>query len=128
MNLLPGPKGGGHLGSRFCGFGPFLHRLFGVLDFEARFCGFLQHRGLRFLIPILYNTYRRFTVCRCCSRCFGSFITHTLHVALQRYTHITVSVFNDFGHGFSVLGAFCCGFSLFATPQCPPSQSYLHRH
>ena len=53
MNLLPGSKGGGHLGSRFCGFGPFLHRLLGVLDFEARFCGFLQHRGLRFLIPIV---------------------------------------------------------------------------
>ena len=42
--------GGGHWDSRFCGFGPFLPRFFGVLDFEARFCGFLQHRGLRLLV------------------------------------------------------------------------------
>ena len=39
--------GGGHWGSRFCGFGPFLPRFFGVSNFEARFCGFLQHCGLQ---------------------------------------------------------------------------------
>ena len=98
---------GGHWGSRFCGFVPFWPRFFGVLDFEARFAGFSPYR-------------RRFTVCRCCSRFFDSFITHTLHAALQRYTDITVSVFNDFGHGFAVFGGFCCGFAVFATPQCPP--------
>ena len=36
-----------------CSFGPFLPRFFGVLDFEARFCGFLQQRGLRFLVLII---------------------------------------------------------------------------
>ena len=41
---------GGHLGSQFCGFGPFLPWFFGVLDFEAQFCGFLQHRGLLLLV------------------------------------------------------------------------------
>ena len=37
---------------RFCGFGPFFARFFGVFDFEARFCGFLRHRGLRLLVFI----------------------------------------------------------------------------
>ena len=62
-----------------------------------------------------------FAVCRCCSRFFSSFITHTLHAApaLERYTDIAVSVFNDFGHSFVVFGAFCCDFAVFATPQCP---------
>ena len=59
-------------------------------------------------------------VYRCCSRFFGSFITRTLHAALQGYTDITVLVFNDFGHGFADFGTFCCGFADFATPQCPP--------
>ena len=45
--------GGGHWGLRFCGFGPFLPRFFRVLDFEARFFGFLQHRGLRLLVLIV---------------------------------------------------------------------------
>ena len=51
---------------------------------------------------------------------FGSFITHTLHAAQQCYTDIVVSVFNNFGYGFAVFGAFCCGLAVFATPQCPP--------
>ena len=65
--------------------------------------------------------HRWFTLCRCCSRFFSSFITHTLHAApaLERYTDIAVSVFNDFGHSFVVFGAFCCDFAVFATPQCP---------
>ena len=36
-----------------CSFGPFLPRFFRVLDFEAWFCGFLQHCGLRFLVLIV---------------------------------------------------------------------------
>ena len=44
---------GVHWSLRFCGFGPFLPRFFRVLDFEARFCGFLQHRGLQLLVIIL---------------------------------------------------------------------------
>ena len=34
-------------------FGPFLPRFFRVIGFEARFCGFLQHRGLRLLVLIV---------------------------------------------------------------------------
>ena len=91
---------GGHWGSRFCGFGPFLPRFFGVIDFEARFRGFIQHRGLQY----------------------------TLHTAQERYTDIAVSVFNNFENGFAVFGAFCCGFSAFATPQCPPDIRLTVRH
>ena len=40
-------------------------------------------------------------------------------MALQCYTDITVLVLNDFGHGFAVFGAFCCGFAVFATPSAP---------
>ena len=47
------PNRGGHWGSRFCGFGPFLPWFFGVLDFEARFCGFLHHHGLWLLAIII---------------------------------------------------------------------------
>ena len=54
----------GHWGSQFCGFSPFLPQFFGVLHFEARFCGFLQHHGLRLLVLF----HRWYTVCRCCSR------------------------------------------------------------
>ena len=43
---------GGHWGLWFCGFGPCFARFFGVLDFEARFYYFLQHRGLRLLVFI----------------------------------------------------------------------------
>ena len=32
---------------------------------------------------------------------------------------IAVLVFNNFGHGFAIFGAFCCGFAVFVTPQCP---------
>ena len=35
-----------HCGLQFCDFGPFLPRFFGVLDFEAWFCSYLQHHGL----------------------------------------------------------------------------------
>ena len=47
---VPPPR---HWGLWFCGFGPFLPRFFGVLDFEARFCGLLQHCGLRLLVLII---------------------------------------------------------------------------
>ena len=43
----------GHWGLRFCSFGSFLPLLFGVLDFEPQFCGFLQHCGLRLLVLIV---------------------------------------------------------------------------
>ena len=36
-----------------CSFGPFLLQFFGVIDFEARFCGFLQHCGLWLLVFII---------------------------------------------------------------------------
>ena len=51
---------------------------------------------------------------------FGCFITHISCAALGRHTDIAVSVFNDFGHGFAGFGAFCYGFSVFATPPPPP--------
>ena len=35
------------------GFGPFLPRFFRVIDFEAQFCGFLQHHGLWLLVLII---------------------------------------------------------------------------
>ena len=71
---------------------------------------------------------RQFMVCRCCSWFFGSFITRTLHAALQCYTNIAVSVFNNFGRGFAVFGAFCCGFVvLLSSPQCPPPGTDHHR-
>ena len=104
----------------------------GTLGFVVlRFCPFFASVFRSFRSSVLwfstapqfavFNPYhRRFTVCRC-SWFFGSFITHTLHAALQRYTDITVSVFNYFGHGFLVFGAFCCGFSVFATLTMPPS-------
>ena len=77
---------------------------------------------------MVVSPYRRqFMVCRCCSRFFGSFITHTLHEPLECYTDIVVSVFNDFGHGFAVFGAFCRGFAVFATPQWPP-QYYFAKY
>ena len=41
----------GGIGAR--GFGPFFPQFFGVLDFEARFCGFLRHHGLRLLVLIV---------------------------------------------------------------------------
>ena len=63
-------------------------------------------------------------VYKCCSRFFGSFITHTLYASLECYADIVASVFNNFGHGFAVFGAFCCGFAVFATPQCPLTKSY----
>ena len=90
----------------FCSFGPFLHRFFRVLDFEARFCSFLQHHGLRLLVLIigglqLADVVHSFSV---------AFITHTLRAALQRNTDIAISIFNDFGHGFAFFVAFCCGF------------------
>ena len=65
--------------------------------------------------------HRRFMVCRCSSQFFGGFITCTLRAALQRYTDIMVSVFNNFGHGFVVFGAFCYSFCY---PPMPPSFSY----
>ena len=69
---------------------------------------------------MVVSLYRSpFTVCRCCSRFFGSFITHTLYAALERYTDIVVLVFNDFGHGFAVFGDFCCSFEVFTTPHAP---------
>ena len=92
-------------------FWPFLPRFFGVLNFEARFCSFLQHHGLRLLVLIIYGLQI------CCSWFFSGFITHTLHAALQHYTDIVVSVLNDFGHGFRFLVHFVADF---ATPQCPP--------
>ena len=58
-------------------------------------------------------------VCRCCSWFFDSFITHTLHAALQRYIDTVVLVCNDFGHSFAVFGTFCCGFAIFATLNVP---------
>ena len=92
-------------------------RSFAVL---ALFClGFSEFKILK-LGFVVSPFCRRFMVCRCCSRFFGSFITHTLDAALLRYTDIAVSVFNDFGQGFAVFGTFCCGFAVFATPQCPP--------
>ena len=104
----------GHWGSQFCGLGPFLPQFFGVLDLEARFWGFYSTAVCSF------SPYRRwFTVCRCCSRFFGSFVTHTLHAALEHYTDIVVSIFNDFEHGFVDFGAFCCSFVVSAPPQCP---------
>ena len=36
---------GEYWGSQFCSFGPFLPQFCGVIDFEAWFCGFLQHCG-----------------------------------------------------------------------------------
>ena len=73
----------------------------------------------QFAVISPYRT--QFMVCRCCSRFFGNFITHTLHAALKRYTDIAVSVFNDFGHGFAVFGAFCCGFAVLLSPNVPLS-------
>ena len=43
----------GHWSLWFCSFDPFLPRFFGVLDFVARLCGFLQHRGLQLLVVIM---------------------------------------------------------------------------
>ena len=40
-----------------CGFGPFLPPFFGVLNFEAWFRGFLQHRGLRLLVLIVRSLW-----------------------------------------------------------------------
>ena len=56
-------------------------RVLGVLDFEARFCGFLQHHGLRLLVLIVGGLRFADVV----HDFFGSFITYTLHAALQRY-------------------------------------------
>ena len=36
-----------------CGFGPFLPRFLGVLDFEARFCHLLQHYSLQLVVLIV---------------------------------------------------------------------------
>ena len=60
-------------------FGPFLPWFFRVLDFDAQFCSFLQHRSLRLLVLIV-GGLQMFTV-------FGSFIAHTLHAALECYVH-----------------------------------------
>ena len=116
---------GGYWGSRFCGFGPFFPQFFGGLDFETQFCGFLQHCGLRLLVVIVGGLRFADVV----HGFFGSFITRTLHAALQCYTDIVVSVFNNnyFGRGFAVFGAFCCGFAVFAIPpQCPPPGTDHH--
>ena len=40
-------------------FGPFLPQFFGVLDFEAQFCGFLQHFCLYYLFFIQVLEYYR---------------------------------------------------------------------
>ena len=97
-------------------FWPFFASVF----FEARFCGFPQHHGLRLLVLIVGGLWFADVV----HSFFGSFITHTLLAALQCYTDIAVSVFNDFGHGFAGFGTFCCGFAVFATPQCPPLSGF----
>ena len=41
------------LGFAVLRFWPFFAKVFGVLDFEARFCGFLQYRGLTLLVLIV---------------------------------------------------------------------------
>ena len=104
---------GGHWGWRFWPFFASVFRSYRFLSSVLRFS-----TALGFVVVSLYRS--PFTVCRCCSRFFGSFITHTLYAALERYTDIVVLVFNDFGHGFAVFGNFCCSFAVFTTPQCPP--------
>ena len=71
------------------------------MDFEARFCGFLQHHGLWLLVLIIGSLWF--------AAVFHSFLvalSHTLHAALERYIDIAALVFNYFGHSFAVFGAF----------------------
>ena len=121
----------GVLGFAVLRFWPF----FASISWSFRFWSSVlpSSTALQFAVGSPYR--RRFTVYRCCSWLFGSFITHTLHTALQCYTDTVVLVFNDFGPGFAVLGAFCCGFVVFCyllpSPPPPPNvpllkwQSYL---
>ena len=53
-----------------CIFCHFLLWFFRILDFEAQFCGFFT--ALLFAVASLYH--KQFTVSRCCSRFFASFI------------------------------------------------------
>ena len=110
----------GTLGFAVLQFWPFFTSVFQSFRFWSLVLRFST--ALRFAVVSPFC--RRFRVCRCCSKFFGSFITHTLHAALECYTDIAVSVFNGFGHWFAVFGAFCCGFAVFATLQCPPQYQY----
>ena len=107
---------GGHWGLWFWPFFASVFRSFKFWSLVLRFS-----TAPRFAVISPYRT--QYMVCRCCSRFFGGFITHTLHAALQCYTDIIVLVFNNFGHHFAVFGALCCGFVVFAIPQCPPLQN-----
>ena len=102
----------GMLGFTVLRFWPFFTSVFLSFSFWSLVLWFSKAPWFTVVSP-----YRRwFMVCRCCSWFFGSFITLTLHAPLEHYTDIAVSVFSDFGHGFAVFGAFCCGFVVFASP------------
>ena len=72
---------GGHWGLRFW---PFFTSVFRSFRFWSPVLQFST--TLRFAVVSPFC--RRFTVFRCCSQFFGSFIAHTLHAALEHYTDI----------------------------------------
>ena len=96
------PSRGGH----WClWFWTFLPWFFVVLDFDGRFCGFLQHCSLQLLV----FTIGGFTVTSCCSRFFSSFTCKT---------HISRATILD-----TVLQFLVHFVAVFAIPQCPPPPS-----
>ena len=107
----------GTLGFAVLRFWPFFGSVFQSFRFRSLV--------LRFSTPpqfaVVSPYHRWFMVCRFCSRFFDSFktVTHTLHAALEGYTDIAVSIFNNFGHDFAGFGTVCCSFAVFATPIAP---------
>ena len=91
-------------------------RFFEVLDFEAQFCGFLQHCGLRLLVPIVDGLW--FTdVIVVHGFSVALQLKQVLHAALECYTDVCGVGFQRFWTRFAVFGIFCCGYAVFATPQ-----------
>ena len=87
---------------------------FRVLDFEARFCSFLQHHSLWFLVLIVGSLQFADVV----HSFFGSFIAHTLHAAL----HL---VFNDFGHSLQFLAHFVAVLQFLLAPNVPLQMRFI---